>query len=152
MKRLLFLLMAAGLLLSLCACGMSYTAVPELKLSWGMTKEEILKTSENSMDELESDGTAYLRSHDGEVLPKVNGMSITWYRCYFDENGGLKQVDVKFLEEDPSIVFNALKSKYGNVTSSGYTFGVWEKKDVVVVDNVAFGVQGFVSYYSPDIW
>ena len=46
MKKPVALLLVFALMLALCACGGgSYTAVPELKLSWNMSPEEVQKAS-----------------------------------------------------------------------------------------------------------
>lgn len=152
MRRFLAALACLCLCLGLCACGSRYSAVPELKLSWGMSREEVMNAGEIRMEEIENDDGVYLSSKKGQKLPEVNGLELKWVRCYFDRDGGLKQVDVKFASEDPSAIYEALKSKYGKAAESGYTYILWELDDVTVVDNIAFGAQGPVSYYAPEAW
>ena len=153
MRRFLVALVCLGLCLSLCACGSSHTAVPELKLSWGMTREEILNAGEIQMEEIEILDDRYLRSKSGQKLPKVNGLEIHYFTCHFDKNGALVNVCVKFTSEDSSVVYDALKSKYGEPTVDGHFSCSWRLDDTIIIDSFNSpynGCQGLVSYYEHD--
>lgn len=93
MKKWISFLLAAAMMLALCACGGdSYTAVPELKLSWDMDPEAAQQScSCKTVVNNRGDGYSLVVSAPDQKLPKVAGVPLSTFTCVF-ENDRMIQV------------------------------------------------------------
>lgn len=84
MKKPIALFLLLALMLTLCACGGSFTAIPELKLSWDMSPEEAQKASPfQTIYSTREDGYSFLSSEPGQKLPKIAGVPLHNFMCVF---------------------------------------------------------------------
>lgn len=88
MKKMIALLLAATLMLALCACGGgSYTAVPELKLSWDMDPEAAQQScSCKTVYQTRDDSYSFVLSAPDQKLPEVAGVPLNSFMCVFDND------------------------------------------------------------------
>ena len=159
MKKLIALLLASALMLALCACGgKSYTAVPELKISWDMGPQEVQKANSFETTYMErDDGYSFVTCKPGQKLPRIADVPVSVYMCIFD-HGKLIQVIVsiqysetlkgKVVSYDYSKVVSLFTKEYGQPTmkdskGSGYVGGV---RTVWILDGRSIEVKGNLNF------
>lgn len=155
MKKPVALLLVFALMLALCACGGgSYTAVPELKLSWDMSPEEVQKASPvKTIYSTREDGYSFVSSEPGQKLPRIAGVPLSLFACVFDRDRMIQvRVSIEYSETkkntiviyDYKTVVDLFTKEYGQPTSrnSGGSGPLSAESTVWVLDSRAIEIQG----------
>ncbi len=127
MKKWTAFVMALLMLFALSACGGKYTAVSDLKLSWGMSPEEVEKAIPVQVKLEQYENNAYIKCmNKDDALPKVFGQKVLFFDCRFSDNK-LANVNISFdATADYESLLKKCSGKFGepksmsNLGSAGF--------------------------------
>lgn len=98
MKRYFLCFLSFLFIVSLfCGCGnVVYTAIPELKISWEMSPEELKKAAPAALHRNESENGTMMQSMPDAKLPDICGLPLEGYACYYSADGRMVNILLRF--------------------------------------------------------
>ena len=164
MKRYVYMLLALLMLLPLCACGgeVHYSAIPELMLSWEMSPDEVIKSSEFNYSLSENDGATILNtSVIYQKLPDLCGLPLWSCTILFDNDGNMKEIRLMYMATDFTFsrIAEAYTKQYGEPSVQALQLGNshydWFLDDGTVIEVLGTYIPPYqdtlkhVSFYAP---